>query len=274
MAGRGKLAQGSHFIMGEIWVQCGVMPTPFMHLQIAERIRADERLQGEARRLVEQEWPAFYLGSVAADVQTVNQMAREKTHFYGLPPDRERPAHEVMLAEYPALAEAGRLRPGQAVFVAAYAAHLMLDLSWYWQVLTPYFFNGDWGETRYRFLIHNTLLTYLDRIDQAALPATAGPTLAAGEPADWLPFVSDDDLRCWRDMLVAQLRPGALSQTVEIYARRLGMTAADFAANLDDPAWMEVQVFRNVPLAGVRAVLDEAVGESVALISEYLKRET
>jgi hypothetical protein len=245
-----------------------------MHLQIAERVRASESFDGAVRRLVEQEWPAFYLGSVAADVQTVSHVPRDQTHFYGLPPDPHRPVHEVMFSQHPSLAEAGRLPPAQAVFVAAYAAHLMLDVRWYWEVLTPYFINAEWGEHRHRFLVHNTLLTYLDQIAMAGLPANADETLAAAEPACWLPFVDDADLTCWRDMLVEQLRPGAMSQTVEVYARRLGMTAADFAANLRDPAWMDEQVFHNVPLARVQAMLEGAVGQSIELIQDYLKRET
>jgi hypothetical protein len=242
-----------------------------MHLQIAERVRASHQFSGEARRLVEQQWPAFYLGSVAADVQTVSHAPRDQTHFYGLPPDPHRPVHELMFSQHPSLAGAGRLPPAQAVFVAAYAAHLMLDVRWYWDVLTPYFINADWGEHRHRFLIHNSLLTYLDQIALAALPASADETLAAAAPDSWLPFVADADLTCWRDMLVQQLRPGAMSQTVEVYARRLGITPADFAANLRDPAWMDDQVFRNVPLPRVQTMLDEAVGQSITLINDYLQ---
>jgi hypothetical protein len=249
------------------------MPTPFMHLHIAEQVRASDGLNGAVGRLLAQEWPACYLGSVAADVQVISQAPREQTHFYGLPPDPQQLPYEVMLERHPELANAGRLPSAQAVFVAAYTAHLLLDVRWYWEVLVPYFISAEWGETRYRFLIHNTLLTYLDQIALAALPATAGATLAAAEPANWLPFAADADLVQWRDMLVAQMQPGAAVQTVEIYAKRLGMTAADFAANLRDPAWLEAQVFSNIPLPRVQAVLDGAVGQSIELIEKYLMRD-
>lgn len=242
-----------------------------MHLQIAERVRASQELRGRVRRLVEQEWPAFYLGSIAADVQTVSHAPRDQTHFYGLPPDPHRPAHELMFSHHPSLAQAAGLPPAQAVFVAAYAAHLMLDVRWYWDVLTPYFIGAEWGEHRHRFLVHNTLLTYLDQLALAALPPAAGDTLAAAEPHNWLPFVADPDLTHWRDMLVDQLRPGATAQTVEVYARRLGMSPADFAANLHNPAWMEEHLFSNVPLPHVQAMLDKAVGQSIELITSYLQ---
>jgi hypothetical protein len=49
------------------------------------------------------------------------------------------------------------------------------------------------------------------------------------------------------------------------------MAPADFAANLRDPAWMDDQVFRNVPLPRVQTMLDEAVGQSITLINDYLQ---
>ncbi len=242
-----------------------------MHLHVAEQIRAHPALAGPARDQVIGHFPAFYLGSVAPDVQTISGVPREATHFYTLPPQAEAQAHETMLAHYPELAAVDRLPPDQAVFIAAYSAHLMLDLRWYWEVLLPYFAQSPgWLDHRQRFLAHNTLLTYLDTLALASLPATAGATLAAAEPDNWLPFAGDADLIRWQEMLVAQLQPGAPIHTVQIYAGRLSMSPDDFAAHLAEPAWMEEQIFGKAPLDQVQAMLHSAVDESVDLIHRYL----
>jgi hypothetical protein len=242
-----------------------------MHLQIAERVRADPALDERVRCRLDEAWPAFYLGSVAADVQSVTGTPREQTHFYGLPPQPGE-GYLKMLDIHPYLADATLLPVAQSVFVSAYSAHLMLDLRWFREVLVPYFITPNWGDHRHRFLVHNTLLTYLDRQALASLPGNAALTLGAAEPDCWLPFAADGDLVRWRDILVEQLRPGAAIQTVEIYAGRLRITPAQFAANLADAQWMEEHVFRNVPLDRVMDMLASAVEETGELIGKYLEK--
>lgn len=249
------------------------MPTPFMHLRMAERMLQHPDLDPSLARRLRTSWPAFYLGSVAADYQTICQIPREDTHFYTLPPAADAQAHVAMLQRFPELAAAAALDADQAVFVAAYSAHLMLDLLWYHHVLQPYFLQpSGWpADRRARFLVHNILLTFLDRRAYDALPSAAGAVLDNVRTAHWLPFADDADLRRWQGLLVQQLQPGAAIKTVEIYAGRLRMTPREFAEHLQDNQWMEAQVFRRVPLAAVDALLTAAVGESIALISEYLQ---
>jgi hypothetical protein len=247
------------------------MPTPFMHLQLAERVLAHERLDENVRTLLYDHYPAFYLGNVAADFQTICDIPRENTHFYDLPPARDARAYPEMLVRYPQLAQVDGLPGDQAVFIAAYCTHLMLDLRWYHEVLIPYFVApSGWPSHRQRFIIHNTLLTYLDKLAVESLPAAAGEILAAARPCHWLPFARDEDLIDWQEMLVAQLAPGALLQTVAIYAGRLSMSPKEFAANLADPEWMIDHVFQKAPLEAVQGMLTSAVSESVGLITDYL----
>ena len=243
-----------------------------MHLQVAERIRAHPDLCGNVARILDQTMPAFYLGNVAADFQTIADIPREATHFYRLPPAPETVAHTRMLEQYPQLAHAGALPLEQAVFIAAYRAHLLLDLLWYWKVLIPYFAEApDWeADHRQRFLVHNTLLTYLDKLALESLPPTAGDTLAAAQPHDWLPFAGDGDLIRWRDLLVEQLQPGATIQTITIYAARMHIEPAEFAANLADPQWMQQQVFDKAPIDEVQTIITSGMEQSVSLISNYL----
>lgn len=248
------------------------MPTPFMHLQVAERIRAHRQLKSAVAAQIDRALPAFYLGHVAADFQTIADIPREATHFYHLPPARETIAHERMLQSYPQLAQTKHMTVDHAVFVAAYRSHLLLDQLWYWDVLIPYFMEASHWEAdhRQRFLVHNTLLTYLDKLALESLPPDAGVTLAAARPHRWLPFAGDGDLIRWREMLVDQLQPGATIQTIAIYAERMRLQPAAFAANLANPQWMQEQVFSKAPLEEVQAIITEGVTQSVALISDYL----
>lgn len=247
------------------------MPTPFMHLQMAERMRVHHRFNGRVRALVEQEWPAFYMGSVAADVNSISTIPREATHFYQMPPAAGERADQTMLAHYPELANAVTLPPAQAVFIAAYSAHLLADVWWFHQVLIPYFFTSPpWAGQKERFKVHNMLLTYLDQQAFEALPATAAGTLAAAEPQNWLPFAPDDLLTQWRQLLVKQLQPGGVLETVAVYAGRLHISPEDFAANLRDSHWMMENVFCRVPLEQVQAGLAAVVEGSVGLVTDYL----
>lgn len=245
-----------------------------MHLQVAEQITIHKRLSGEARELTRKHYPAFYFGNVAPDYQWLCDIPREETHFYGLPPRPGERAYPTMLARYPSLARPSELPGAQAIFVAAYCAHLMLDLRWYREVLIPYFVETqNWDSHRQRFVVHNTLLTYLDKLAVGSLPKVAGSILSAASPNRWLPFAVDSDLARWRDMLVSQLQPGAPLQTIRIYAERLLMSPSEFSANLEEPSWMEENLFSKVPVDEVQSMMKSAVAQSSDLISEYLRAE-
>ena len=244
-----------------------------MHLRMAERMLQHPSLDPDLARRLHASWPAFYFGSVAADYQTICQIPRAETHFYTLPPALDDQAHVVMVERFPELAHAAALTPDRAAFVAAYSAHLMLDLRWYHGVLQPYFLQPQgWPADHHaRFLVHNILLTYLDRQAYEALPPSAGATLDGVRSDHWLPFAADADLGRWQHMLVRQLQPGAAIKTIEIYAGRLKMTPREFTERLQDGAWMDTQVFRRVPLAAVETLLTAAVGESIDLIAAYFQ---
>lgn len=252
------------------------MPTPFMHLHIAEQIRCEATANGHGRLVATliAEWPAFYLGSVAPDINAISELPRPATHFYDLPPLPAADAYREMWTQFPQLAQPRQLTAGQRMFVAAYSAHLLYDLIWLRQIAWPYFFQADHlGPPKQRRLIHFILLTYLDSLARAELPDTAVTTLSHAQPDHWLPFAADDILIQWRELLSDQLTPGAPSQTVEIYAGRLGLSSAEFAAALHDPTWMAEHLFGKLPIAEIQAILQTAVPQSIQLIDEYLHGE-
>jgi len=245
-----------------------------MHLEIAERLRVETAAaNGRLLRLLEREWPAFYLGSVAPDVQTINGADRVKTHFYDVPPGPDEWAYPAMFASYPELAATAVATPAQAVFVAGYCFHLMLDLIWFRQILIPFFVEAsEWGDFPQRRLAHHALLTYLDKRACDALPPTAAATLTAARPRFWVPFVADADLVAWRDYLGRQLQPGQALQTVAVYAGRLNMPPESLAENLNDADWMAANVFQHIPVDEVKARLATAVPRGVVFMADYLAR--
>lgn len=242
-----------------------------MHLQMAERVRAAPLLNEQVRELVSSELPAFYLGNVAADLQAICDIPRATTHYYDIPPEQGIEAYETMLLTHPELANPAGLTPSHATFIAGYCMHLLLDLIWYWDIALPYFLTPkNWSANiRDRFVVHHTLLTYMDKEAFETLPSYAGQTLAQAHSQNWLPVATDQQLHDWRDMLTPQLEPGQTLQTVEIYAKRLRMSAEEFAANLAKPGWMEKSVFHRVPLDTVNAHFDIGWRRSVDFLNYY-----
>ena len=249
------------------------MPTPFMHLHMAERVRQHVQEDTPLFSLLINHWPAFYLGSVAPDFQAICHVPRETTHFYTIPIEAgDERAFVRLLAQYDHLTAVDKLPVDQAVFMAAYGVHLLYDLIWDHTILTPRFRLQDWDDVRERFMGYNTLLTYLDRQFLAELPPTAGATLAEmSVPDGLLPFATAVQLANWQTLLVAQLQPGATIRTVEIYAARMGVSEAQFVTQLEDEAWMAQKIFQHVALEEVDEAIDTAVVKSVDLLKTYLE---
>lgn len=246
------------------------MPTPVMHLALAEAILDEDVLPSSIRRLLIQQRGPFLLGHTAPDVQTVSGQAREETHFYTIPPTTDCAAHEVLFATHPALTHAETLLSAQAAFVAGYVAHLLLDELWLDRIFFSYFGERAWNSRRERAFLHNVLRTWMDREDQQRLNGSVVTVLAQVEPQDWLPFVSDEYLRMWRDWLVEQLSPGHSVQTAEVFAQRMGVSAAEVETVLKSPQQMEERVFRHIPRPALQSFHDMGYSHSVALISQYL----
>ena len=250
------------------------MPTPFMHLQLSEELRSlvlqnhefDENLQ----KILIERWPAFYLGSVAPDFQTICGIPRVATHFYEMPPESKDVAQEHMLSLYPRLYPGHALEADQAIFIAAYLAHLHVDLIWHFDVVLPYFINNSVFENWHQaYLSHVTLLTYLDNLSIHALPDTAADVLAAARYDHWLPFAEDEQMKAWRLYLLEQMAPGQITRTAQIFAGRLGMTEEEFSAKLGSPDWMNEELFSLIPVEKIQRRLQNTIPKSLDLFEAY-----
>ncbi len=240
-----------------------------MHLALAEEILRQNDLTPAVHHLLAEQRGPFLLGNTAPDVKTVSGQRREESHFYTIPRTSERPAHETLFNAYPELGHAERLSPPHAAFIAGYIAHLLLDEIWLDDIFQACFLQ-DWGPRYERLFLHNVLRTWMDYNDQRRLNGNVVAALREAEPRGWLPFVSDEHLRVWRDWLVEQLGPGQKMETAEVFARRMGIPTAMLEAVAQSPQQMERRIFSHCSQSVLQTFHEMGYERSVELIEWYL----
>lgn len=247
------------------------MPTPFNHLRIAADLLAVPGLRTDLRALLEAEGPAFLLGNIAPDVQTLTGQPREATHFFPVPLNGAPPAVSRLFTAHPTLSVPQVLPAAQAAFLSGYLAHLEFDQHWVRAIFEPVFGpEQKWGTFAERLYLHNALRSYWDFGDLAALPSETAPALSAARPVGWLPFVTDVDLARWRDVIADQLHAGTGAEgTLRVFAERMQTDAAAFGALVRSPAAMAERVFVRVAWEDVLAYRAQALAASVQLLTKY-----
>jgi hypothetical protein len=248
-----------------------IVPTPFYHLSVAEDLFQHPGLSSEARSLLQTHRSAFLLGNTAPDVQTISGQDRQTTHFYDVHiRPNSRPAWERMLDLNPALANPRRLPDAQAVFVSGYLCHLQADWDWlfdiYFPVFGPY---RSWHSFRRRLYLHNVLRSYLDETILAHLAAGIGAELGQAIPVAWLPFVEDGHMFRWRDLLVSQLEPGAIIQTVEVFAARQNIPPQAYYQLMGSEERLESEIFAHLPRQALEDYYQRLLERNVLLINHY-----
>ena len=247
------------------------MPTPFMHLQVAQVMCDRSEMTNSLRDHLKSHWPAFCLGQIAADFQIICDVERSKTHFYDVPPKKDDlAAFDRMLEQFPELADSQNLTADQAVFLAGYGAHLLYDLIWFHNIVMV-FAMGDWAERMARFTAHNALLAHEDNLAYAVLVDGYGSQLLGVDAAEWLPFDEANNLEAWQKLVGEQLLPENDTQTIQIYAERMKMTTAELEANLNSDEWLQTNIFDHVSRELIDDVFEQAVVGGIQLVADYLK---
>ena len=248
------------------------MPTPVQHIAIADQLLDGAALPNSIRdRLLEQRG-AFLLGNTAPDVQTVSGQLREATHFFVIPWAKMPLPHKAMFELYPALATTRSLPAAQAAFLAGYICHLWIDVLWVRDIYLPDFGpHAHWDTMRQRLLYHNILRTWCDQNDQRRLNGDVGPSLAAAQPDNWLPFTADRYLAQWRAVLVEQFQPGASVRTVEVFAMRGGVAPEEFQRVLDSPQDMEYHIFAHASREKIETFYQNGHDQMAELIVDYFR---
>ncbi len=248
------------------------MPTPFYHLSLAEELINHHDLPEPICHFLRTYRNEFLFGSTAPDVQVVSGQPREVTHFFNLPiQPGDPPAWDVFLATYPELAITNTLPAALSAFLAGYLCHLQADWVWVNDIFAPAFGpRTTWGTFRQRLYYHNVLRAYLDRQILPGLPVDAGTCLGKVEPDSWLPFVKDQYLAEWRDLLAQQLHPGAAIQTVEVFSSRQGISAPEYYALLGSNERMHSEVFVHLPLERVESYWERVLKDNLYLLADTL----
>lgn len=228
------------------------MPTPFTHLEIAQRLLCDEEIPQATRDLLMRERGAFLLGSIAADARVGSGAPRDRTHFYAYGQNIVEHPWRVMIQKNPAL-----MLPktdAHRAFIAGYVAHLSVDESWSMNMVGPHFVERDWGDRAFRFYMLHIILIYMDERDLAHLEGWQAESLHAAHPQTWLDFMTDADLAHWRDLIYWQIAPSGQSQTLLIFGNRIGKTPDDLRAFLDSPDEMQSGLWTHIPRATLAEV--------------------
>ena len=257
--------------MHELVLESTLMPTPFSHLKHAQCLLADAELPQSMRELLNDQRPDFQLGCIIADARVTGGLGREITHFYRLDQPITECPWRVMFAQNPCLTPAKD--EAHLAFLAGYVAHLALDEYWAMNMVRPHFWGRDWDieDRRDKLFALHLILTVMDERDEEELHGWQAESLAQCEPCDWLPFLSDEILREWRDFVAGQIAPGGKSQTLAIFSRRLRCDEAEVRATLDDAGRMQARLWRHVDPALLADVEARAFVYTREQLAVYLR---
>jgi len=225
------------------------MPTPFTHLQIAQRLLQDTAMPRTYLELILAHRSAFQLGSNVADARVSSGVGRHVTHFYSY--DRPIIQHpwRVMLDDHQSLKTP--CDNAHLAFLAGYVAHLSTDEAWALKMVRPHFAMREWVnvERHDKFFALHLLLTHMDERDEALLESWQADMLAQCIPNQWLPFMPDEVLCQWRDLVAEQIIPDGISQTLTIFGSRLKLDQSFIRETLDTPDTMTNRLWQHIPKA-------------------------
>lgn len=243
------------------------MPTPFTHLEIAQRLLDDPELPERFRSFLRSQAPAWLLGNVAADARVGSGAPRETTHFYDYRTGIHQHPWRVMVDENPELM--CPKNPAHQSFIAGYIAHLSVDEIWSIEMVGPHFAQREWADQATRFYMLHIILIYMDERDLAKLESWQSQALCSAEPDHWLAFMPDDDLRAWQTLIYDQIKPGGESETLEIFGGRINRTPEELRSILDVPEEMQSRLWDHIPVALLNEIMDHAYQHARRQVLRY-----
>ncbi len=223
------------------------MPTPFTHLEIAQRLLKDDRIPTNQRNFLLAHSDAFLLGNIAADARVGSGMPREHTHFYQYGQTITEHPWLVMINQNPDLLTP--FSPEQQAFVAGYVAHLSVDEYWSKHMVAPHFMGKEWDTRSVQFKIYmlHIILIVMDERDFTRIERWQYDRLASAKPNRWMSFITDHDLSVWQNLIAIQIHPQGKSETLEILGKRVVKTPQEIRALLDSEPDMQYNLWQYIP---------------------------
>ncbi len=232
------------------------MPTPFTHLEIAQRLLDDPELPQRFRSLLKLESPAWLLGNIAADARVGSGAPRATTHFYDYREGIQQHPWRVMVNQNPELMTP--IDPAHLAFIAGYIAHLAVDEIWSIEMVGPHFALREWADQATRFYMLHIILIHMDERDLLKLQPWQAETLCIAQPQNWLAFLPDEDLHGWQELILEQIKPGGATQTLEIFGERIKHSADELRSFLDSHEKMQAGLWDHISQALLHTVEEHA----------------
>ncbi len=250
------------------------MPTPFTHLEVAQRLLKDAHIPHAHRDFLMAHTGAFLLGSIAADARVGSGMPREHTHFYHhRMPILESPAR-VMLDRNPDLLRPHS--PEQRAFVAGYVAHLSVDEYWAIHMLAPHFAGKDWAgrPPQFKYYMLHIILIVMDERDYIRLEKWQYDQLASANPDHWVSFITDSDLISWQNLIAEQIHPQGKSKTLDVLGKRVIKTPEEMRLLLDSESKMQDSLWQYIPKSALTDVEAGMYDHARTMMLDYLNQTT
>ena len=120
--------------------------------------------------------------------------------------------------------------------------------------------------------MHNVLRTHLDQQLYPCINPQMGVYLQSLKPDHWLPFVRDEHLIEWKDILADQLAPDGEAKTSQIFAERLGLPVEKFYAFIGSPQRLQDELYAYVPATIEIRYHQQIIWESVRQLNNIWKQ--
>jgi len=251
-----------------------VMPNAETHLAAACNLLAQPEIKADFGWLAaDAPHAAFLLGSISPDARAISGQAREATHFFTIPPADTRPAPDVMLADWPALAAAHDTT--QAAFIAGYMTHLIMDQAWVEMIVMPSLFIDDtkWNARHPNWRLYCILMTYLEYRAGPLLPAEIALSIAGARPKRWLPFVGDFFLRQWGGHVARIIQQGGPRLLSSGLVKTCRMQSDEMEAIVLSESGMADEAYPTVPRDQIAAFEAETAWRSRDIVIQYLSSQ-
>ena len=247
------------------------MPTPFYHIDLAERIIVDPGLTSLVSNHLHKYSSEFLFGNVAPDYQALSQHSRTTSHFYSINNTSSEIAYKNMLLTHTSLSNVKRMSDRHSAFVAGYLAHLLVDQQWKFEVFDPVFGQYQtWENFQERMFLHNVLRIYLDGISYQCLPPDICRRFSLDlSSVDWLPFASNVDLERWYNFIYEQLMDGSSPKTLEVFSSRMNRNTDDFYEILASQELLEEHIFSRISIEYLDEFCDHVSKKVINMLNYY-----